>query len=98
MDTQDATTSLLRLSAFLAEEDLDAAHQLAEALGAELHDCPTLMRALEDVVLLKFYTKFRVDGEGKRNAMRRAAKRAGLDYENTRYRLQSMGNGIPKRA
>lgn len=91
MDTEDATISLLRLSVFLTECDMDAAHQLAGSLGLELHECPALMRALEDVVLLKLYTEFRTEGEGKRNAMRRAATKTGLDYENTRYRLETMG-------
>lgn len=94
METQDSATSLLRLSVFLTEDDMDAARQLASSLGAELHECPTLMRALEDAVLVKLYTEFRTAGEGKRNATRRAARQAGLDYENSRYRLESMGHSI----
>ena len=79
-----------RLRSILPAIDMDAAEQIAGSMGAALDECPHLVRALQDVAIVHLFTRFRSEGEGYRNALTRTAQKTGLNYENTRYRLERL--------
>ena len=79
------------LAAILNEDEITAAHILAEPFGAPPQDIPSIMSAMSTIAVVRQYGRYREQGETHWHAAVRTSRQTGIPTTTIIYRVKRVG-------